>query len=145
MISFTIPGEPRGKGRPRFARQGAFVRTYTPEETASYENLVKVMYLNTGGAKHAGPMRVSMTFYFPIPQSKPKKTREQMANGRIRPTIKRDIDNCIKAVLDGLNGVAFDDDKQVVFLDASKWYSDNPRTEVVLSEVLASKEGGGTQ
>ena len=41
---FTVPGEPIGKGRPRFSKQGNFVRTYTPEKTASYENLVKLEY-----------------------------------------------------------------------------------------------------
>ena len=36
-----MPGEPRGKGRPRFRRAGAFVQTYTDDKTANYENLVK--------------------------------------------------------------------------------------------------------
>ena len=44
MIKFTIPGEPRGKGRPRFSNRGGYVRTYTDEKTASYENLVKMEY-----------------------------------------------------------------------------------------------------
>jgi len=41
-IAFVIPGTPVGKGRPKFARRGNFVSTYTPEKTASYENLVRV-------------------------------------------------------------------------------------------------------
>ena len=40
-VKFTILGEPAGKGRPRFTREG---RTYTPEKTVSYENLVKLEY-----------------------------------------------------------------------------------------------------
>ena len=37
MIRFVIPGEPQGKGRPKFSRQGNFVKTYTPAKTENYE------------------------------------------------------------------------------------------------------------
>jgi len=44
-VKFTIPGEPKGKARPRFARlpNGA-TRTYTPKETELYENLIIMAY-----------------------------------------------------------------------------------------------------
>ena len=42
QIRFTIPGQPFGKQRPKFSRAGAYVKTYTPKETTSYENLVKL-------------------------------------------------------------------------------------------------------
>ena len=35
-LKFTIRGEPKGKGRPKFSRQGNIVRTYTPDATANY-------------------------------------------------------------------------------------------------------------
>lgn len=38
---FQVPGEPVGKGRPRFTRQG---RAYTPAKTAKYENLVSLAF-----------------------------------------------------------------------------------------------------
>lgn len=41
-VEFTVPGKPVAKGRPRFARHGAHVRTFTPEATERYENLVKM-------------------------------------------------------------------------------------------------------
>ena len=37
QIRFTIPGQPFGKQRPKFSRAGAYVKTYTPKETTSYE------------------------------------------------------------------------------------------------------------
>ena len=43
-VKFTVCGEPKGKGRPRFAKVGNYTKTYTPKETASYENLVKLEY-----------------------------------------------------------------------------------------------------
>ena len=44
QIRFIIPGQPFGKQRPKFSRAGAYVKTYTPKETTSYENLVKLFY-----------------------------------------------------------------------------------------------------
>lgn len=38
-ISFSVPGEPVGKGRPRFTRTG---HPYTPGKTGSYESLVRL-------------------------------------------------------------------------------------------------------
>ena len=39
-ITFTVPGNPVGKGRAKAARRGKFITMYTPEKTASYESLV---------------------------------------------------------------------------------------------------------
>lgn len=41
MVDFTVPGEPRGKGRPRFSKSG---HTYTDSETRAYENKI-IAYL----------------------------------------------------------------------------------------------------
>ena len=43
-VKFTVLGTPVGKGRPRFSRQGQFVRTYTPDKTVNYETLVRMEY-----------------------------------------------------------------------------------------------------
>ena len=55
-VCFTVPGAPVPKGRPKFARRGKFVTTYTPAATASYENLVKV----TAQQAMAAPAAVSL-------------------------------------------------------------------------------------
>lgn len=57
-----------------------------------------------------------------------------MLAGIIRPTIKPDVDNIAKVILDSLNGLAYKDDKQIVFCAISKWYGENPRVEVILEE-----------
>ena len=44
---------------------------------------------------------------------------------RDEPFIRPDIDNLARAVLDGLTGVAYEDDEQVVKLIATKEYGDN--------------------
>ena len=50
-VEFEIVGEPKGKGRPRFARIGNGVRSYTPKETHNYESFIKVSYINSVGQK----------------------------------------------------------------------------------------------
>lgn len=133
-VSFTVPGMPVAKGRPRFVNRGKFVQTYTPESTTNYENLVKLSYTQESSVKLSGELYAVMTFCFPIPKSVSKKKHQEMAAGIIRPTKKPDIDNCIKAILDALNGIAFDDDSQVVCISADKLYSEKPCVIVILEE-----------
>jgi Holliday junction resolvase RusA-like endonuclease len=105
LITFEVPGKPRGKGRPRFSMKTG--HAYTPKDTASYENLVKVMYLNAGGELHEGPVHIYIDAYYQIPVSKSKKEKALMEKGELMPTVLPDADNIIKSVLDGLNNVAF--------------------------------------
>lgn len=123
-VDFVVPGRPRGKGRPRFARAGNYVRTHTPEETASYENLIALEYQAAGGRVMDGPVIVTVSAKFAPPKSTSKKNRMAMLHGEIVPNCKPDADNILKAVLDGLNGVAYKDDTQVVFAAVSRKYSD---------------------
>ena len=136
LVRFTIPGEPVGKGRPKFTTVGGYPRVYTPAKTTAYENKVKLCYVaNCKNIKFGGPLSVVYKFYFPIPKSTSKKQTLLMLDGKINHTKKPDLDNVIKAVTDGLNGIAFDDDKQIVELHAVKLYSDKPRAEVEIESL----------
>lgn len=137
IINFTVWGNPQGKKRPRFARQGNYVRAYTDKETVSYENLVKLSFINSGCKKYVGeiPLKVEIDFYMSIPKSTSKKKYIKMLSNEIRPLKKIDLDNGIKIILDALNKVAFDDDKQVIEVSARKFYSDTPRTEVKICQM----------
>ena len=132
-FTFEIVGEPQGKGRPRFSTRGGFVKTYTPDKTASYENFVKVCYLNKyKGQKLDGEIIAEIIAYFSIPNSFSKKKRAQAIEGKIRPTKKPDTDNIAKTILDSLNGIAFEDDKQVVALLVKKLYGEEAKVVVSL-------------
>ncbi len=136
-IFFTIDGAPVAKGRPRFARMGRGIRTYTPARTEAYEAAVRIAARSAMGATPplAGPLHVSVEAVMPIPVSWSKKKREAAADGGGVPHVKRpDVDNLVKAVLDGLNGIAFMDDAQIVQLKAFKRYGDTPRVIVVVEE-----------
>ena len=134
-VKFIIPGEPKGKGRPRFSTSGKYPRAYTPKETANYENLVKVIYLEDGNPKFEGAIKARITAYFQPPASASKKKRAAMLIGAEQHTKRPDLDNVIKSVLDGLLGVAYDDDKQVVEIEASKKYGTQAQVVVELTEI----------
>ena len=127
--TITIPGKPQGKARPRVTRYGA----YTPESTKRYEELIRACWLQQadGWFVKEGPIGVIMMAYFPIPVGTSKENRERMLAGTIRPTKKPDCDNILKCI-DALNGWAFTDDKQIVSMSVQKFFSEEPRLEVVL-------------
>lgn len=136
-ISFHVPGEPKGKGRPRFAKIGGFVRTYTPEETANYENRVALFFRNA----HPGhqpiprgtPIRLKIVATWTPPASWPKKRMVELeAGAEIGKVSKPDADNLVK-VMDALNGLAWDDDSQVWSVSACKKYGKIEGLEVEIA------------
>ena len=133
ILTFTIPGKPRGKGRARSTRTG---HSYTPEETVVYENLIRLAGEKAlaGRPPLEGPMDLELEIWLPIPASWPAK-RQAAALDQWAPK-KPDADNVLKAVLDGLNAVVFGDDVQVCRVLVLKRYSDIPRLVVTVSEAL---------
>lgn len=137
-VEFIIPGQPRGKGRPRVVTRNGFSKAYTPKETASYENLVRVEYeLQTERYKFSDGTFLSMRIdaYYPIPKSASKKRRALMVSGELRPIKKPDSDNVIKIIADSLNGIAYRDDTQIVTCECYKYYADDPCVKVTLTEL----------
>lgn len=132
-MKFTIMGEPRGKQRPRFNRKTG--TTYTPSETVQYEKAVGFLYRRAHGEKLNGNVRLEVTAFYKIPTSMTKKAKAEMVTGQSLPAKKPDLDNVLKIVMDGLNGIAYSDDKQVVSVRACKLYSIEPRVEVEVSEL----------
>lgn len=132
-MTFTIPGEPCGKARPRVVRIGGITRTYTPEKTASYENLVKLEFQRQCGASFIeGPVDIKIVAYFGIPASASKKKADAMLAGLISPTKKPDCDNVVKIICDALNGIAYKDDVQIVHASIKKKYAVVPHVDVLL-------------
>ena len=133
-LKLVIPGEPCAQGRPRFSTAGGFVRAYDPEKSRNYKAYVK--YIASQEAQIQGwqltdkPIEVSIKAFMTIPKSKPKKFKLAALDGALRPTKKPDVDNLFKAVTDALSGIIYDDDKQIVKAEQSKWYSEEPRMEV---------------
>lgn len=132
MVKFSVPGKPMGKQRPRVLRRGI---SYTPKETVSYENLIKLCYMeNPAKRLFDGPVNMRIVAYYPIPKSTSKKQAERMKACLIRPTKKPDCDNITKIICDALNNVAYKDDSQIVGCEVQKFYGDEPRIEVEIWE-----------
>lgn len=131
-ISFAIEGEPKGKARPRYTGNSA----YTPPATKEYETQVG-WYYKAASRGFMFPadaaIHVQIIAYFGIPKSASKAKQQDMLEGKLRPLKKCDADNIAKIILDGLNGIAYPDDKQITSLSVEKWYSDTPKVVVILS------------
>lgn len=126
-IAFEVPGEPRGKGRPRFTRDG---HPYTDSETRAYEKKIIAYYrqqLKDFRWPDSSYIAVEVTAFYPIPKSSTKASIAGMQAGRILPKRKPDIDNVLKIVLDSLNGIAYKDDAQVVRVTGIKKYGFEPK------------------
>ena len=129
---FSVPGVPCAKARPRVNTNTG--RAYTPAKTKQFEELVKFSYWRQCGRRcTADPLVLGILFKMPIPQKTPEKTRKLMLKGKILPAKRPDIDNLIKAIMDGLNGSAYQDDNQIIELTARKVYGEEPETVVTLS------------
>lgn len=137
MITLTIYGEPIAKGRPRFAMRGKYPIAYTPAKTRKAEqDIIKQILPYRPKEPLTTPIDITIYFYLPIPKGKSKKFIKEALLFKILPDKKPDIDNLIKTILDSLNTIFFKDDKQIVVLHAGKWYSDNPRTEITIRELV---------
>ena len=109
IVKFTIPGPAQAKQRPRVNRNTG--RIYTPGATHKYEKLVKESYGDNPCFEDQF-ISIKILFKFEVPKSYSKKKRAEALAGNLKPT-KADIDNYIKSVLDGLNGVAWRDDRYI--------------------------------
>lgn len=135
MIEFTIHTKPMGAVR--MTQRGKW-KSDTAQRYLSYKNMIGFEARKHFKAPISGPVYAIIRFYYEIPGSWSKKKQEQARNGHICPIVKPDLDNCVKGIYDSLNKVAWNDDNQVVSTVATKCYSDNPRIEIQIFEVIAA-------
>jgi Holliday junction resolvase RusA-like endonuclease len=136
MIEIRIPGELRGKGRPRFSARGGFARAFTDPKTANAEAWVKACAVQAfTGAPIVGPVSVQLEIGVAVPKSWPKKRRADALAGAIWPTTKPDLDNQIKLIGDALNGIVWQDDAQIVRAVVSRRYVETPAAVLTVAEV----------
>lgn len=138
--TIEVVGAPMGKERPRATSFGGYAHIYTPKKTQSYE----ARFASAWNDKYptleptTRAIRVEILCWFPLLKSDYKKSGaltksgERKISGEEKPTKKPDLDNIAKAILDGLNGVAFVDDSQITCLMVSKRYSNKPLVSVAI-------------
>lgn len=102
---FTYTGEVRGQSRPRFSRFG----TYKAKADKDYERAICEAYINSGGKSFGSkPIYIEIRAYRALPKSMPRYIEAEP------DTHKPDGSNILKSVEDALNGIAYDDDRQIV-------------------------------
>lgn len=138
MVTFSVDGDPVGKQRARYAKRGNFVQTYTPDKTRTYEALIKEKGIEAMGSTEPLETPVSLYLYIrlPIPKSCTKKRLEAINNGSEKPIKKPDASNVLKSVEDGLNGVVYKDDSQIVNIHVTKVYASQSGVDICVKECL---------
>jgi Holliday junction resolvase RusA-like endonuclease len=113
-------------------------RAYTDAKTLAYEKQVKTAAKEVMGSEPPliTPLKVVLQFTLPIPASITKKRLKSILDGMEFHTKKPDIDNLIKATVDGMDKVVFDNDCQIVNISATKCYGNHPRVDVYVTEHL---------
>jgi len=129
MISFFVSGVPIPQGSAR-----AFIVNGKPVITSANRNLAAWRRLMSDAAQgHAcmleGPIKLGVSFILPRPKSLPKKVQWHVK--------KPDLDKLIRAVCDSLTGIMWQDDSQVVTVQATKSYAANAESTGVLIEIAS--------
>lgn len=161
QILIVVEGEPRGKGRPRFASRGKFTQVFTDDATKAYELKIREEVMSTLhgpemaarlvenrklkdeelftllgiSPRFTGPVAIEMEIAHSIRPSWTKKKQEAARLGKIAPTIKIDFDNCAKVFCDAFNGCVWIDDTQVIEARIIKKFSDTPYVLVKVESI----------
>lgn len=135
-VTLTIPGEPRGWGRPTpvaaVTDDGRpYIRMVTQDETRAAKNALKRLF-RAKYPKHrpwTGPVMLRFTAVFETPQSFSKALKEAAARGLLYCVKKPDTDNIAKLIKDAMSGLVYADDQQVMG-GGVKRYGSPARVEV---------------
>jgi len=120
VAKFIVEGEPVSKSRARFTKRGSRTFAYTPHKTHDGEKAIARAFRAAMPADY----EPDGEYHFGVSASFFNASRQ-----------RRDVDNMLKLVLDGLNGIAWADDNQVTAVAARKSYESeksSARTEVVI-------------
>lgn len=127
MEILIIPYKIQPKERPRVSMLKGKIVVYTPKKTQTFEKLVKQQFYKQKCQMVKGNIEVKIQIYFGIQD---KKKWGEYKNTR------PDIDNFLKSILDSLNGLAWEDDGQIVKITAEKYYSRVDYTKVFYKEIV---------
>jgi Holliday junction resolvase RusA-like endonuclease len=136
QIHLVVQGEPIAKKRPRFARRGKYVTTYNDQETEEGKFIAQVLFQIGKHEVIQGPVYVEAGFFVSRPKGHygtGKNAGVLKASAPKHCLNVKDLDNYIKFCWDCLNEVVWKDDRQVIQVNAGKWYADDlPRTEITI-------------
>lgn len=125
MIRFVVPGKPI----PQYA-------SWSNPECKSFKKAVSILAAKEmARSEKKDAVILELDFFLPIPESWTLRRKDLAMAGDIRPTVKPDILELVRATRDALTGVVFPSNVKIVELHCEKSYSDNPRTEIMVDAV----------
>ena len=130
-VTFTIPGKPFAKQRPRFSRKSG--TAFTPGETVSFERIVGTLAAQHFDAPIEGPVRLTIIATFETAKSWSKKKTAALIHRH--HTQKPDLDNIVKGVSDGMNRIAYTDDSQIAEVTCRKFWGNVGQTVVIVEAI----------
>lgn len=141
---FVISGPPKAMPRSRFFNNGLF--NAKKPDLEAFRAQIRAAIPSTMGSlvfKKGDPVVLKVKFYLKRPEADFKTGKRAQQSGlkalarlRTAAPITPDLDNLVKFVMDGMNKLIYDDDRQVVLIVAYK-LRDNGRMEV---QVLPFRE-----
>lgn len=129
---FHIYGKPVPKGRPRAIVRGRFATFYTPKRTREWETSVARQI------KEVMDKYGKRGLYAMIP--KPKSVYVDIVFNYTK-SIRGDVDNLAKCILDAMNQLVFEDDSQISTLNISKRKDTKDEIRVMVWVPTLDEEG----
>jgi crossover junction endodeoxyribonuclease RusA len=128
-VRFDVDGlpVPQGSMRALVVKGRAIVTHAKGHELAVWRQAISVRAHAAGVAMLEGPVALGLRFRLLRPASRPKRDT--------RPDRRPDLDKLVRAVFDGLTGIAFADDAQIVYCVAEKVYAPTPGLGVTIAQV----------
>ena len=125
---YVIPGNPIALARVRVSN-GKFY------DSQKHTKVLWGIFLGNQheGCYFEGPLELDVIFHMPIPKSLRGKKREAALNQY--HIFTPDTDNLIKFVCDASQGIAYANDCIIAKMSVEKVYSEDPRTEFILTEL----------
>lgn len=130
-LTLWVSGKPQGKARARVCVRGKRAFAYTPENTVSYENLIKVLCmqaireapdLKPTQDEFTGAFEIQIKAKFLVPKSASKKLKADMLSGKVKHLHKPDSSNIQKSIEDACIGSMYHDDSQIYKSTIEKMY-----------------------
>ncbi len=122
---YVIHGEPVPLARARFGDG----RVYDSQKNLKLITTITLQSQHDDAPFFEGPISLNLSFYLPIISAKKIKLN-------CKPhTQAPDLDNLIKYIADVASGILYKDDRTICSIVARKYYSTNPRTEIILREI----------
>ena len=123
-MKYVILGDPIALQRPRLGKYSI----WDSQKSAKLVAGITVRNQHEDRPLYKAPIKIELTFYFPMPATSKKNRIHALDPYPHRP----DADNCIKFILDVCNSILYDDDRFITEIICYKKYDTVPRTEFEL-------------